>query len=113
MPGIRKEGFRQFPRMILAASIHDNKPKPSIVFKRTERTDLNQFTQILKDRLERKGLVSEEITGYIRDLTNVLIVNPHSNHLYLNEQLHLLGWGDLELDYRTFEIATASFEGGD
>ena len=75
-----------------------------------ERTDLNQLTQILIDRLEKKGMGSGEIFGFIRDLTNALLVNPHSNHLHLNEHLHLLGWDDLELDYRTLEIATACFE---
>jgi len=73
---------------------------------------LNQLTQILIDRLEEKGMGSEEIPAFIRDLTNALLVNPHSNHLHLNEQLHLLGWDDLELDYRTFEIASACFERG-
>jgi len=71
---------------------------------------LNQLTEILIERLEKKGMESGEIPGFIRDLTNVLLVNPHSNHLHLNEQLHLLGWNDLDLDYRTFEIATACFE---
>ncbi|NQT56317.1 MAG: hypothetical protein HQ551_08830 [Desulfobacteraceae bacterium] len=73
---------------------------------------MNQLTQILKERLEEKGMGSEEIPGFIRDLTNALLVNPHSNHLHLNEQLHLLGWDDLELDYRTLEVATACFERG-
>ena len=75
------------------------------------RTDLTQRTQILIERLEKKGMGSGEIPGFIRDLTNALFVNPHSDHLQLNEQLHLLGWDDLDLDYRTLEIATACFEG--
>ena len=73
---------------------------------------MNQLTQILIDRLEKKGMESEEIPGFIRDLANALFVNPHSNHLHLNEQLHLLGWDDLDLDYRTLEVATACFERG-
>lgn len=73
---------------------------------------MNQLTQVLKERLEEKGMGSGEIPGFIKDLTNALLVNPHSNHLHLNEQLHLLGWDDLELDYRTFEIVTACFERG-
>ena len=40
---------------------------------------MNQFTQILKDRLEKKGLESEEITGFIRDLANVLLVREGRN----------------------------------
>ncbi len=71
---------------------------------------MSQLTQILKERLEEKGMAPEEISGFIRDLTKALHVNPHSNHLHLNEHLHLLGWNDFELDYRTFEIASACFE---
>lgn len=71
---------------------------------------MSQLTQILIDRLEKKGMEPGEIPGFIRDLTNTLLVNPHSNHLHLNEQLHLLGWNDLDLDYRTLEVATACFE---
>jgi len=73
---------------------------------------LNQLTQILIERLEEKGMGPGEISGFIRNLTNALLANPQSNHLHLNEQLHLLGWDDLDLDYRTFEVATACFERG-
>jgi hypothetical protein len=72
--------------------------------------NLNQFTQILIERLEKKGLESGLIPPFIRALGNALLGNPHSSHLYMNKQLHLLGWDDLELDYRTFEVATAWFE---
>ncbi len=71
---------------------------------------MNQLTQILIERLEKKGMESDVIPGFIRALANALLVNPHLNHLHLNEQLHLLGWDDLELDYRTFEVAAACFE---
>ena len=73
---------------------------------------MNQLTQILIERLENTGMGPGEIPGFIRDLTNAFLVNPNSNHLHLNEQLHLLGWDDLDLDYRTFEVATACFERG-
>ena len=73
---------------------------------------MNQLTEILIDRLEKKGMESGEISGFIRDLTNAFLVNPHSNHLHLNEQLQMLGWNDLDLDYRTFEVAEACFERG-
>ncbi len=74
------------------------------------RTDLNQLTEILIERLEKKGMESGEIPGFIRDLTNTLLVNPHLDHLHLNDQLQMLGWNDLDLDYRTFEVAAACFE---
>ena len=71
---------------------------------------MNQLAEILIERLEKKGMWSGEIPGFIRDLSNALLVNPHLNHLHLNDQLHLLGWNDLDLDYRTFEVAIACFE---
>jgi len=68
------------------------------------------LTQILIERLEEKGMGSVEIPAFIRNLTNALVANPQSSHGYLNDQLHALGWNDLELDYRTFEVAAACVE---
>ena len=73
---------------------------------------MNQLTEILIERLEKKGMESGEIPGFIRDLTNTFLFNPHLDHLHLNEQLQMLGWNDLDLDYRTFEVAEACFERG-
>ncbi len=72
--------------------------------------DLNQLTQILIDRLGKKGMKPNIIPGFIRNLLNIILVNPHTSLFQLNYQLHLLGWDDFELDYRTLELATACFE---
>jgi hypothetical protein len=32
------------------------------------------------------------------------------NHAQVNEQLHFLGWDDVELDYHTLQLAIACFE---
>ena len=73
---------------------------------------MNQLTEILIGRLEKKGMIPGEIPGLIRDVTNAFLVNPHLDYLHLNDQLQLLGWNDLDLDYRTFEVAEACFERG-
>ena len=73
---------------------------------------MNQLTQILIERLEKKGMGSGEIPGFIKDMTNAFLANPHLDHLHLNDQLQMLGWNDLDLDYRTFEVAEACFERG-
>jgi hypothetical protein len=94
--------------MILASIYHH---KYQWCFQEKER-DLDQFTEILIDRLEKKGLETRLIPGFIKALGKALLGNPHSSHLHMNKQLHSLGWDDLDLDYRTFEIATACFENG-
>ena len=51
---------------------------------------MNQLTKILIERLEKKGMESGEIPGFIRDLTNVLLVNPHCNHLVSFKSVYLV-----------------------
>ncbi len=72
--------------------------------------DLNQLTQILVRRLEKKGMETSTIPGFIRDLANIILVNLHMNLLQVNKQLHLLGWDGLELDDHTLQLAIACFE---
>ena len=50
------------------------------------------------------------IPSFIRNLANVILINPHMGFLQVNNQLHLLGWDDFELDYRTLELAKTCFE---
>ena len=72
--------------------------------------DLNQLTRILIERLEKKGMESSIIHGFVRDLANNILINPHMNFLQVNERLHLLGWDNFELDYHTLQLAIACFE---
>jgi len=71
---------------------------------------LDQIAQILIARLENKGMGPGIIPGFIRNLANALSVDPNTNLFLVNNQLHLLGWDDFELDYRTHELATAYIE---
>jgi len=66
--------------------------------------DLNQLTQILIERLEKKGMEPSITHGLIRDLANTILVNPHMNLLQINKRLHLLGWDSFQLDYHTLEV---------
>lgn len=72
--------------------------------------DLNQLTHILIERLEKKGMESGIIHGFIRDLANTIVVNHHMNLLQVNKQLYLLGWDSFELDYHTLQLAIACLE---
>ena len=71
---------------------------------------MNQLTHILIERLEEKGLELSIIHGFVRDLANTILHNPHMNLLQVNKRLHLLGWDGFELDYHTLQLAIACFE---
>jgi len=72
--------------------------------------NLDQIAQILMERLKNKGMEPGIIPGFIRNLANTLSVDPNTNLFLVNNHLHLLGWDDFELDYRTLELATAYLE---
>jgi hypothetical protein len=75
-----------------------------------EAYPLSALTQVLFDRLEKKEIYPSTIPGFIRNLANTVLINPHMNHAQVNEQLHFLGWDDVELDYHTLQLAIACFE---
>lgn len=71
---------------------------------------MNQLTEILIERLERKGIRPDMVPGFFRDLVNALSTNPHTALEELNSRLHLLGWNDFELDDHTLQLVIANFE---
>ena len=71
---------------------------------------MNQLTHILIERLEDKGMELSIIHGFVRDLANTILHNPHMNLLHVNKRLHSLGWDGFELDYHTLQLAIACFE---
>ena len=81
-----------------------------MVSEKREVNNLSQLTQILVERLEKKEMEPGLIPGFIRDLANTVLVNPHISHFQANKQLHFLGWDDVELDYHTLQLAIAYFE---
>jgi len=81
-----------------------------MVSEKREVNNLSELTQILLDRLEKKEMEASLIPGFIRDLANTVLVNPHISHFQANKQLHFLGWDDVELDYHTLQLAIAYFE---
>ena len=46
----------------------------------------------------------------IKDILYSFSIDPFMEHTEINSRLKLLGWGDIELDYHTCELARASFE---
>ena len=71
---------------------------------------MDQLAQILLERLENKGMEPHIIPGFIRNLANALSIDPDKNLFFVNNHLHLLGWDDFELDYRTLELAIEYLE---
>ena len=71
---------------------------------------MKELIRILIKRLEKKGIEQGIIHGFIRDLANTILVNPHMNLLQVNKQLHFLGWDGFELDNHTLDLAIACFE---
>jgi len=71
---------------------------------------VERLITILIKRLENKGIEPSIIHGFIRDLANTILPNPHMNLFQVNKRLHLLGWDSFELDYHTLQLAIACFE---
>ena len=65
---------------------------------------------ILIQRLKNVGVESPIIPRFIKDLLNAFSDDPDRNLFELNRDLDLLGWGDVKLDYHTFQLAMAFFE---
>ena len=71
---------------------------------------LNPLTEILIERLERKGITPGTIPGFMRNLAYIMSVTPHMDLRELNRRLHLVGWNDFELDDHTLQLIIAILE---
>lgn len=71
---------------------------------------MSQLNEIVIKRLEEKGIRSDIIPGFVRDLGNSISINPECSLQELNSRLHLLGWDDFELDDYTLQLVIASVE---
>jgi len=64
----------------------------------------------LIQRLEKKGISTAIIPRFIKDLRNSLSDDPCMSLTQVNRHLHILGWNEVQIDYHTFQLATAYFE---
>ena len=71
---------------------------------------MSPLKQILIRRLEDKGIGLRMIPGFIRTLANAFLVYPHMNLPLINKHLQYGGWGGIELDYYTLQLAVACLE---
>jgi len=73
---------------------------------------MSQLTEIVIKRLEEKGIHSDIIPGFVRNVINAISINPEWSLQDLNSRLHFLGWDDFELDEHTLQLVIAGFEAG-
>ena len=62
------------------------------------------------NRLMMIGIENDIIPFFIRDLKTTFTIYPLSSHREIGNAINQLGWGDIELDYQTFQLAKAYFE---
>jgi len=71
---------------------------------------MTSIDNILISRLEKHGVETSLIPGFIRSLANAFLINPCMTHCQANKRLKYLGWYDIELDYHTLLLARLCFE---
>lgn len=68
------------------------------------------LVEAFKKHLEAKGLERDLIPSFLRDLEEAITESREIRTV--NSRLHLLGWSELDVDYRTMELAEAYFDFG-
>ena len=66
---------------------------------------------VLTNRLIKIGIEPESIPGLLKDMYNSFYHEPGISRERINNKLQSLGWLDLELDYHTYILAEANFQG--
>ena len=61
--------------------------------------------QLLIQRLSYKGIDKNLIPGFLRSLANAIDLAQNTNFSLINRHIRHIGWNDIDLDYRTFELA--------
>jgi len=71
---------------------------------------MSYLTETMMAHLKNKGIRSEIIPGFMRDLANSIFLNPSISLKELNVKLHSLGWDDFEMDDYTLQLVLAAIE---
>jgi hypothetical protein len=66
---------------------------------------------LLVQRLERQGVESFHMTGFLRELAKLLEASPGINPPAANAKLHYLGWTGVALDYQSIQLAAVCLGG--
>jgi hypothetical protein len=73
-------------------------------------TNIVELKELLIHRLVDQGIDMNMIPGFIRSLAAAFTYQPHMNLQQVNDRMQQMGWGDFELDYFTFRLATECLE---
>ena len=66
--------------------------------------------RMLAEQVARRGIVNSLVPHYLRDLANSILIWSDEDYTRINERMHHLGWGEIEVDYRLYELAKACIE---
>ena len=69
-----------------------------------------ELKQLLVQRLSHMGLEKNLIPGFLRSLANSIDIGRNPNYTLINKHMRNIGWDDIDLDYRTFELARNCLE---
>ena len=58
-------------------------------------------------RLQANGVGRALVPGFLRNLANASNTQLPMNHSQAQAKMRYLGWGDIELDYHTWQLAEA------
>ena len=70
----------------------------------------SEWIRTLVELIGKKGMESTLIPHYLRVLSHSIFVRPEEGYTELNEHMHHIGWGDIDVDYHLFELAKACLE---
>ena len=66
--------------------------------------------RMLRRRLRSAGLEEKTVPRVLKDLMLFFSGDPSIQRSAMNRKLQVLGWEDVEIDYRTWELAREAYE---
>ena len=89
--------------------IHGKGEKREILQGNKGRDNMDKVIRVLIERLTSKGIQIDAIPGYVRNMLNVIAVDPFISLEELREAMQSIGWDKSELDYHTYQLVLAIF----
>ena len=74
------------------------------------RDNMDKVIRVLIDRLTSKGIQIDAIPGYVRNMLNLIAVDPFISLEELREAMQSIGWNESDLDYHTYQLVLAIFD---